>query len=203
MVSTRKQHKQETYARVINAATYLFLESGFESTTVRDIATSAGVSPGTVISVGDKNALLIKVFDAMISTEHSRRATALADDKSTTKTTLDSGKCVDRLAALVEPFVSLFLANLDLSRAYASVLVSGTQETPLFTALADTLISEFAAAIVAHGCTPVEDSQAKSRAIYSAYIGTLFMFSGRGTTDSSTLRADLRTTFTAICTCKE
>src|SRR5699024_5681652 len=101
MTITRQQLKKETHSRVIEAATRLFTERGFETTTVRDIATSAAVSPGTVISVGDKNALLIKVYDNLIAGKHAQRSDAA--DASI------SSICVERLEAMIVPFLVLFL----------------------------------------------------------------------------------------------
>lgn len=195
MTGTRQQLKKETHARVIEAATALFTERGFETTTVRDIAALAAVSPGTVISVGDKNALLIKVYDNLIADQHAQRSRA-AD-------TGVSGTCVDRLETLVAPFVSMFMDNPSLSRSYASVLVSGTQNSALFTKLADKLITEFATAISAHRCTSPTEAQAKSRALYFAYVGTLFTWSAQASADASALQSNLRSTFASICNCKE
>ena len=191
MTGTRQQLKKETHARVIEAATALFTERGFETTTVRDIAALAAVSPGTVISVGDKNALLTKVYDNLIADQHAQRSRA-AD-------TGVSGTCVDRLETLVAPFVSMFMDNPSLSRSYASVLVSGTQNSALFTKL----VTEFATAISAHRCTSPTEAQAKSRALYFAYVGTLFTWSAQASADASALQSNLRSTFASICTCKE
>ena len=195
MTITRQQLKKETHARVIEAATRLFTERGFETTTVRDIATSAAVSPGTVISVGDKNALLIKVYDNLIAGKHAQRSDAADASISST--------CVDRLEALVAPFVFMFMDNPALSRSYASVLVSGTQNSALFTELADRLIVEFATAISAHGCISPNEAHATSRALYFAYVGTLFTWSALANPDASALQSNLRSTFASICTCKE
>ena len=52
-----------------------------------------------------------------------------------------------RLSVLVQPFVAMFTGRPELARLYASILVSGTQSSSLFTELAARLVDEFAAAI--------------------------------------------------------
>lgn len=196
--SVREQSKQATQVRVLDAARQLFQERGFVATTVRDIAEVAGVSAGTVMTVGDKNALLVQVFDAMVADEHARRA-----DPNSQPTEGASGSCVDRLGVLVQPFVSMFTGSPELSRSYASILVSGTHSSSLFTDLAARLVEEFAAAITERGCTSREDAIAKANALYAAYVGTLFTWSARDLDDESGLTVSLRALFSAICTCKE
>lgn len=172
--------------------------SGFATTTVRQIAEEAGVSAGTVIAVGDKNALLVQIFDAMVAAEHARRAGA---DPVTAGAGADS--CVNRLITLVEPFVALFTESPELARSYASILVSGTHASSLFTELAARLVDEFGAAITVRGCTEQPDAHAKAQALYTAYVGTLFTSSALGSDDFSDLESSLRATFGAICACKE
>lgn len=193
MATTREELKQATRERVVDAAGGLFRERGFTATTVRDIARTAGVSTGTVMAVGDKNTLLVRVFDALVAAEHARGADT--DPSDTT--------CVDRLGSLVQPYLALFLRDIDLARTYASVIVSGTHTSALFTDLAARLVEEFRAAITVRGCTPPSDAPARAQALYLAYLGSLFAGSARGPVAPSGIVDDLRTTFATICTCKE
>ena len=63
MASTsRQQQKQETRERILATARSLFAERGFEPTTIRAIAESAGVSPGAVIGhFNSKISLLMEI----------------------------------------------------------------------------------------------------------------------------------------------
>ncbi|MDK0524666.1 hypothetical protein [Streptomyces sp. ML-6] len=149
-----------------------------------------------MMMVGDKNALLVRVFDSMVAAEHARRADI--DLQST-----GPDVCVDRLGVLVQPFVLLFTDSPELARSYASILVSGAHSSSLFTDLAAQLIDDFAAAITMRGCSSQADAPAKAKALYAAYVGTLFTWSALGSADPSGLTDSLRTTFAAICTCKE
>lgn len=196
MTSTRRQLKQATRTRVIDAAAQLFTERGFTDTSVRAIAESSGVSIGTVISVGDKNALLVRVFDTMIAEEHAARA-----DHGITSLHPETASCADRLSALVDPFVSLFTANPDLARSYASILVSGTHSSALFTDLASRLIEEFQGAITTRGCTSASDAPERARALYFMYVGTLFTWSARNSSDVTELRSSLHASFSAVGDC--
>jgi AcrR family transcriptional regulator len=196
--SVREQLKQATQLRVLEAASRLFQEHGFTSTTVRDIAEAAGVSAGTVMAVGDKNALLVRVFDTMVADKHARRASI---DPQQTGDAADT--CVKRLGVLVQPFITMFTGRPELARSYASILVSGTHSSSLFTELAARLVEEFATAITEHGCTSETDAPAKAKALYAAYVGTLFIWSALGLVDPPGLTNSLGTSFAAICTCKE
>jgi hypothetical protein len=110
---------------------------------------------------------------------------------------------VTRLGVLVQPFVAMFTGSPELARSYASILVSGTHSSSLFTELAARLVEEFATAITQHECTSQADAPAKAKALYSSYVGTLFTWSALGFDDPPGLTNSLRTSFAAICTCKE
>ncbi len=197
-VSVRQQLKQATQLRVLEAASRLFRKRGFAATTVRDIAEAAGVSAGTVMAVGDKNALLVQVFDTMVADEHAQRAGVTPQSTGDAPDT-----CVKRLGFLVQPFVAMFTGSPELARSYASILISGTHSSSLFTELAARLVEEFATAITKQGCTPEADAPAKAQALYAAYVGTLFTWSARGLVDPSAITNGLRTSFAAISICKE
>jgi AcrR family transcriptional regulator len=193
LVPTRVELRQATRQRVLAAADKLFRERGFDATTIRDIAQASGVSVGSVMSAGDKNALLVQVFDSLIEQGHARPPAEPTGDHS----------CATRILHLIRPFVELFASRQDLSRAYASIQVSGKESSPLFTRLAGLLIDGIGTTITEHGCTAPEAIPATARAIYFAYIGTLFSWSARATIDVAELSDSLHTTFAAICTCTE
>ncbi|WP_424463827.1 TetR/AcrR family transcriptional regulator [Pseudoclavibacter helvolus] len=206
MQPTRAETKQRTQSRVIDVAGRLFEQRGYAATSVRAIADSAGVSVGTVMSVGDKRALLVKVFDRHILREHEGRVSPPAGpdhDPSGSRDGSDAGACPDRLATLAAPFVALFTRRDDLARTYASILVSGDHESSLFSDLAARLTSEFRVVITEHGCTRPEDASAQAGALYFAYVGLLFTASARRTSDAAALSTDLRGAFAAICACNK
>ena len=190
---TRSELRDSTHRRVLTAADHLFRQRGFDATTIRDIAEASGVSVGSVMASGDKNALLVQVFDSLIEDGHARPA-AEADPPDS---------CARRILQLVQPFVTLFAERQDLSRTYAAIQVSGRQASPLFTQLAALLIDEIASALAQHGCTPSDAIDGTARAIYFAYIGTLFSWSACATIVESELLDSLHLTFASICTCTE
>jgi AcrR family transcriptional regulator len=192
---TREELRRATQQRVVDAANRLFQERGFAATTIRDVAEASGVSIGSVMATGDKSDLLVRVFDALIEAEHAQRDAGDAP--------AGEPHCVGRVMALVRPFVSLFIGRRELAQAYASILVSGNHTSTLFSELAARLIDEIRAAITQHGCTGATDAAPRAGALYFAYIGNLFAWSARGAADPSELDAALRTTFAAICSCKE
>ncbi len=198
MSPTREQARQVTQRRVLDAAVRLFQERGFVATTIRDIAEASRASVGTVMAAGDKNDLLVRVFDTMIAAGHGQRGAGATPGAP------GSGPgCAERIVALLKPFVDLFTSRQDLARTYASILASGSHRSSLFTTLAAQLVDEMQAAVTQYGCTPAKDAEATAKALYFAYVGNLFVWSARGVADPIELTGSLRATFAAICTCKE
>ena len=195
---SRSELRESTRRRVLAAADRLFQERGFDATTIRDIAEASGVSVGSVMASGDKNALLVQVFDSLIEDGHTRPA---ATERAAEAGPADS--CAGRILQLVQPFVTLFADRQDLSRTYAAIQVSGRQPSPLFTHLAALLIDEITTTLAQHACTPPTAIDGTARAIYFAYIGTLFSWSARDTIVAAELLDSLHLTFASICTCKE
>ncbi|ALJ19716.1 TetR/AcrR family transcriptional regulator [Microbacterium sp. No. 7] len=190
MSPTREESRVTTRRSVLAAADHLFRERGFGMTTIRDIADASGVSVGTVMTAGDKNALLIQVFDALIEEEHARSAPRPTE-----------GPCPDRILAHVQPFVEIFTSHPDLSRVYASILVSGTHDSELFTRLAALLRDEVGTILRTHGCADAEHAGIRAEAIHAAYVGALFTWSAQRRVDHDRILAQLHRTFAAICPC--
>lgn len=62
-MGSRAESKAESSRRVVAAAAELFTRQGYGATTVPLIAAAAGVSVGTVASVGSKDALFLRVWE--------------------------------------------------------------------------------------------------------------------------------------------
>lgn len=180
MVGARESARRETEAKVLAAADALFRAQGFADTTIRDIATSAGVSAGTVIAVGDKGTLLVTIFDRLIEEEHQDRSYIVP-----------TGSAVEQIISLLDPFIRLFTSRAELARSYASILVAGSHTSMVFGQLATTLIDEFRE-------TLGPGSDALAQAIHRAYLGTLFVWAASGSNDGSALKNDLRNTLAAL-----
>lgn len=188
---TRTEARQLTQGAVLDAARALFEERGFLATTVRDIAQQAGVSVGTVMGVGDKEALLVRLFDALIEERQRRIDTHDVHPRT---------PCSTAAVEVVEPFVMLFEEHRELAQVYASILVSGRHSSVVFTDLAHRLIAVFEQVVSACGCSDAIDARRRGEALHAAYIGTLFMWSASPDTSASDLTARLGDAFAAICT---
>lgn len=176
--STRDVQRETTRSSVLASAQKLFRRDGFRRTTVRTIAADAGVSVGTVMGVGDKDALLLDCFDSWIADGHDRRA--------------GPGRRlspVERLGETIAPFVELFAADEGLAREYAGVLVRGAHRPEVFAGLGLALRAEFEAVVRAVG---VDDAPAVAEVLYLTYLGLLFATSSTGGPAS-----DVRTRFEA------
>jgi AcrR family transcriptional regulator len=62
----RAEQAQRTRATVLDAATRCFLEKGYASTTMKDVAAAAGVSVQTVFGLGSKASLLLGCVDRAV-----------------------------------------------------------------------------------------------------------------------------------------
>lgn len=199
MPTARDEQRRSTHRRVLDSASRLFQEHGYAATTIRAIAEDAGVSPGTVIAVGDKDALLVRVVDAMVEEIHSGRT-----QRERTGPGTPGATCTERLLALVDPFLVLWTRAADLSRQYAAILFSGAHTSELFASLAETLISEIEEAITLASCSGPDDARPRAEALHAAYVGTLLTAAARpGEIDTDGLADPLRRTFEAICACRE
>lgn len=163
-VQSRAEAKASTRSRVVEAADRLFREHGFASTTVRRIAAEAGVSVGTVMAVGDKDALLIEIFDRWIAAVHADR------DRNEQLPKLDRAEAVSTLLATVEPFVAYFQSDRELASEFAAVVARGKHRSRVFTELAAELTADFERVFRA---ADHRDPAAAARTLYLAYIGLI------------------------------
>jgi AcrR family transcriptional regulator len=63
--SSRAEQRRRTEARILDAATQIFLAAGYERTTIRAVASAAGVDAGLVMHYfGSKQELFRRVIDA-------------------------------------------------------------------------------------------------------------------------------------------
>lgn len=202
MTTTRDALRRNTQTKVLAAAATLFRARGFEPTTVRDIALEAKVSIGTVMSVGDKNALLVTIFDDGIEQLHVRRA----QDPPAPRQILNL-PCADRVFGLLQPFVQLFAEQTELARSYASILVAGKHASKVFTELAVVLKDEIAANVAVQNGGCATDPWCRAEAVYLAYLGLLFTWSAdagvTGAENAAPLGERLRETLVAFCSCQE
>lgn len=168
---SRREQAAATRRHVLTVAAQMFEERGFDLTTVRDIAQSAGVSVGTVMAVGDKSALLVEVFDDRIAQVHKKRETQSSEAAD--------GDAVHALLDIFSPFVEMFAANPTLAQDYAAALVSGKHRAGVFHDLAATLRREISRTLQQTGIA-AEVADQRAIAVHLAYLGTLFMSAGTG-----------------------
>ncbi|WP_433709498.1 TetR/AcrR family transcriptional regulator [Nocardia sp. CA-084685] len=163
-VQSRSEQQAATRQKVLSAADRLFRAQGFKATTIRQIAADANVSTGTVMGVGEKDALLVSLFDNWISAVHNSRRTELTPATSTATT--------EDVLMLFEPFVGYFAVDSELSREYLSILVRGNHESAIFRDLALALLAELET-VLARSALPRSQVGLGARTIYLAYLGLL------------------------------
>ncbi|MCF8569587.1 TetR family transcriptional regulator [Gordonia sp. HY002] len=185
--SGRAGQRDQTRERVVECAQRLFAERGFAATTVRQIAAEAGVSVGTVMGVGDKDALLLAAFDGWIGAVHNAR-----DVPARVSPGADP---VTRIGDAVAPFLDLFDADMSLAREYGAVLARGGAATEVFGELAIALHYDFAAVFADAGLG--EDAPRAARAVYFAYLG-LVMTSAVTGSDAASIRNELESVAAVI-----
>lgn len=98
---TRERRAQETRRRVLAAASDAFVAHGFAATTIRGVATAAGVSPETVYKrFGSKAGLLKAVYDITLAGDDEPVTIAERPEFVAVATAPDAGSAVRAYAAL-------------------------------------------------------------------------------------------------------
>ncbi|MEW2396400.1 TetR/AcrR family transcriptional regulator [Streptomyces sp. NPDC046862] len=170
-VQSRAERRRISREKVLAAAERLFREQGFDATTVRQIAAEAGLSSGSVMAVGDKQGLLVAIFDGWIDAVHQERDRGRSEQPSA-----DAVDAVDHVIGLIEPFLEYFARDLELSREYAATIVRGRHESAIFLNLGLTLIGEIQQLLSRAGHDE-DQAGGAARAIYFAYLGILMTMS--------------------------
>ncbi|ANZ20969.1 transcriptional regulator, TetR family [Streptomyces noursei ATCC 11455] len=129
------------------------------------------------MSVGDKDALLVAIFDSWIDAVHRART----DDQDKppavppsagTKAITAASTAADTAMALFEPFIRHFALDEDLSREYAAIIVRGAHESAIFQNLALSLIAEITEVLARAGLDDA-DAGRGARVVYFSYLGIL------------------------------
>src|SRR3984957_6234611 len=113
---SRAEQRRRTEARILDAASQAFLTAGYERTTIRAVASAAGVDPGLVIHYfGSKQELFRRVIDAAPVPEVSGTPEQATEQILAT--------LADRLAN--EPAASLTILRSMLTNPEAASVISG------------------------------------------------------------------------------
>ncbi len=171
VMGRRESKRRETRARIKAAALALFLEKGYENTTVREIAARADVGFGTLFShAAEKRELLFLLFDDVVRDTFDRSFRKAA------KTDLFA----DQLMAIFAPPYRMHAPNPKLGRALFTELTF-TPNTTLrqrFPAFDRTALIGRIAEVVDHAkasdqITTTADSEFVARVIFSIFTGSL------------------------------
>jgi len=103
MTGLRERKKQQTRETIVEEAGRLFGEKGFQSTTMEEIAHSAGVSPGTLYNYfGTKSTVLLAHVGARVADMTETGAAVLADPPADVATAVQTlaGVYLDRFISL-------------------------------------------------------------------------------------------------------
>lgn len=171
---------------MLASAERLFRMRGFRVTTVRQIAADAQVSTGTVMAVGDKDALLVAIFDGWIASVHRGRNAEHGSDR----TSRTPSTTVRDVLDLFEPFIGYFALDPELSREYAAVIVRGNHEAAVFQDLAEALLTELEE-VLSRSAPTRADAGRGARVVYFAYLG-LLMTAAAGAIETQSVIDQLR-----------
>jgi AcrR family transcriptional regulator len=171
-VQFRSGKRRQTEGRIIAAAADLFLEHGYRSTTVRAIAKAAEVSVGRVMSVGDKDELLVRCFDRWIGQLQDGTLTPPPPPRQADLSRTASA-VQHRLLEIFLPFLEFFAAHEDLSRDCAAAMIRVRGDPEVFSALAADLQARLSQSLTAIGISD-DLARASAAGLYDAYLGILF-----------------------------
>ena len=154
--------RDRTEAAVLAEAGRLFALRGFAATSVRDIAAAAGVSVGTVVSVGGKSELFLRCMEEL-ATADARRALGSQDDARA------------GLRAFVTSAPGLTERGGDLSRDYLAALLA-SPPSPGNAERLDAVVADLTARWADRlGLAPDDPGAAlAARSFYLCFVGCVF-----------------------------
>lgn len=154
--------RDRTEAAVLAEAGRLFALRGFAATSVRDIAAAAGVSVGTVVSVGGKSELFLRCMEEL-ATADARRALGSQDDARA------------GLRAFVTNAPGLTESGGDLSRDYLAALLA-SPPSPGNAERLDAVVADLTARWAdLLGLAPDDPGAAlAARSFYLCFVGCVF-----------------------------
>lgn len=166
----RERNKADKLQRIRHAARALFTESGYDRTTIREIARRADVGFGTLFTyASDKRDLLFLIFNDELA--------QVVDDAF--RDALKSAPLLDQLIAFFRPFYRFFAQQPALSRFVLRELtfyVEG-QQARQFQQARERLLRDLTALVTnarsAGRIASQEDPQLLARAIFSTYAAEL------------------------------
>lgn len=160
----RDVSRERTRAAVLDAATRLFRERGYEATSVRAIAASARVSVGAVMGVGTKDELLVSIFVDEIERLSVERFGPAGPDQG-----LPPARVVEEILA---GYFDLISGQAELARAWGAALLTDGRHADTLRNLHDALVGEVGG--VLQGSAPREVVEGATEDLYISYLGFLF-----------------------------
>ena len=160
----RDVSRERTRAAVLDAATRLFRELGYEATSVRAIAASARVSVGAVMAVGSKDDLLVSSFVGEIERLSAERFGTAEPDQG-----LPPARVVEEILV---GYFDLISSQEELARAWGAGLLTNDRHADTPRHLHDALVGEVGGVLQGHA--PREVVQWVTEDLYISYLGFLF-----------------------------
>ena len=183
---SRQAQKASTQRRVLDAARELFQTVGYEASTIRDIASLAGVSVGSVFNAfASKRAILSAVMQERLGLLHEELQRVLPHLRGSTLDRLRSIFAIHY--AFQAERVRTYLAHI--ASAYATPSDDGAlapfhSQSPLTTILRDTLVDGIARGDIGPGC----DLDVTVEVIMAAYAWN-YRMAAQGDADSRAMSA--------------
>jgi len=170
-LGTRQQGGEQRQSQVRSAAGELFRTRGFDATSVRDIASAAGVSVGTVALAGDKATLFLDVMEENAFALVGGALKRLSGEPVGTSLTLAA-----EIWGVFEPSLTRIAENQELTRAYliAYLRADGTHATSA--GQIDVICAGIAARCVEHsgGEPGAPEALLAASAIYAVFFSATF-----------------------------
>ena len=172
-MGARTAGREERLHAVKQAALELSTEQGYDATTVRQIAARAKVSTGTVMSFGDKDTLLLQIFEDAITDRmpHPRP---------------NGSTPAQAVWLCFKPYFDFYDSHPEISRPYAKILFSrSVDEHPALGAQAaqfTTLVGAQITERLPH--VSKADARLAAEALFAAYMHSLITWIVDATTVS-------------------
>jgi AcrR family transcriptional regulator len=170
-LGTRQQGGEQRQSKVRSAAGELFRTRGFDATSVRDIASAAGVSVGTVALAGDKATLFLDVMEENAFALVGGAVERLRSEPVETSLTLAA-----EIWGVFEPSLTRIAENPELTRAYLIAYLRADGAHATSAGQIDVICGGLAARCVEHsgGEPGVSEAMLAASAIYAVFFSATF-----------------------------
>lgn len=167
-MSLRERKKQQTLAAIVEAATKLFAEKGYEGTRTREIAEAAGIATGTLFNYAPTKSDVVLLLWKSRASELAERGLAAAQEQT---------EPLDAVLEIFGPIFAFYDEDRELGKIFLQNAIYANASDPEMMALNEGFVGQLAMCLMPYAgdaCVP-----AASNVFAAYYLVVTMMLAGR------------------------